>query len=50
MPYYKNKGYKIGDFPLSEDYYNRCISLPIFPSLKEDELSYVIDKVLDFFK
>jgi UDP-4-amino-4,6-dideoxy-N-acetyl-beta-L-altrosamine transaminase len=43
QPYYrKNFGFKNGDYPLSEMYYQNVISLPIFPKLTEEEISYVI--------
>jgi UDP-4-amino-4,6-dideoxy-N-acetyl-beta-L-altrosamine transaminase len=48
MPYYKQFGWKKGDFPVSEAYYERCLSLPLFPSLTDEELDYVIEKILDF--
>jgi hypothetical protein len=49
MPYYKQFGWKMGDLPHAENYYKTCISLPMYPSLSEDEQIYVIQKVLDFF-
>lgn len=43
MPYYrKNFGYKKGDFPVAEDYYSREVSLPMYPTLTEEELKYII--------
>ena len=45
QPYYKNLGFSWGDFPNSEAYYKRSISLPIFPNLSEDEQNYVIHSV-----
>jgi len=48
MPYYKERGFKKGDFPLSEDYYAQCLSLPMFPSLTDDELQYTIDSVIEY--
>lgn len=49
QPYYRQFGWKNGDFPAAEDYYNHCISLPLFPSLTDDEQAYVIEKILQFF-
>lgn len=49
QPYYKNLGWKTGDFPVVEKYYEKCLSLPMYPSLTEDEQTYVIEKVLYFF-
>lgn len=48
MPDYKNLAWKKGDFPLAEAYYEQCISLPMFPSLTDEEQAYVIEKVLTF--
>lgn len=49
-PYYKEMGWKKGDFPASENYYEQCLSLPMFPTLKEHEQDFVIEKVLNFVK
>ena len=49
QPYYKNLGWKKGDFPITENYYEHCLSLPMYPSLKEEEQEYVITKVKEFF-
>ena len=46
MPYYQKLGNKWGDMPNAEKYYERCLSLPMYPSLTEQEQDYVIDKVL----
>ncbi len=48
LDYYKQFGWKEGDFPNAEKYYRHCISLPMYPSLKDEEQNYVILKVLSF--
>lgn len=48
MPYYSQFGYRKGDFPVVEEYYDHCLSLPMFPTLSEEEQQYVIDTVLEF--
>ena len=50
MPYYKSSGWKEGDMPQAEKYYKLCISLPIFPTLSEDEQDFVIQNVLSFYE
>jgi UDP-4-amino-4,6-dideoxy-N-acetyl-beta-L-altrosamine transaminase len=50
MPYYKSLGWKEGDLPASEAYYKTCLSLPMYPSLKDDQQDYVIETILSFFK
>ena len=39
MPYYAQRGNKKGDFPVVEDYYEHCLSLPIYPTLTDEEQS-----------
>jgi dTDP-4-amino-4,6-dideoxygalactose transaminase len=42
QPYYSNRyGYRMGDFPIAEEFYRREISIPIYPSLHVDDLEYV---------
>ena len=50
MPYYRSLGWKEGDLPISENYYKHCLSLPMYPSLSDPELNFVIDKVLEFYR
>lgn len=45
MPYYRQFGWKEGDLPHAENYYKRCISLPMYPTLTEDEQEYVIEAI-----
>ena len=49
MPYYKKLGCKRGNFPIAEAYYDRCLSLPMFPFMTDEELDFVINKINDFF-
>jgi UDP-4-amino-4,6-dideoxy-N-acetyl-beta-L-altrosamine transaminase len=50
MPYYKQFGWKEGDLPNTENYYSRCISLPMYPTLTTEEQGFVIDKINEFYK
>ena len=50
MPYYRDLGFKKDDFPLAEAYYEMCLSLPMFPSLTNEEQEYVIENVLAFLQ
>lgn len=49
MPYYQKQGWKLGDKPMAEKYYTRCISLPMYPTLSNDEQSKVISSINLFF-
>ena len=49
MPYYRNLGWKEGDRLNSEQYYKQCISLPMYPTLKDDEQLFVISKIIEFY-
>jgi UDP-4-amino-4,6-dideoxy-N-acetyl-beta-L-altrosamine transaminase len=50
MPYYRQFGWKEGDMPNAERYYENCISLPMFPTLTVEEQNFVIDKVVEYYK
>lgn len=50
MPYYQNLGWKEGDLPHAENYYKNCISLPMFPSLTDEQFDYVVEMVLQGLK
>lgn len=49
MPYYRELGWKEGDMPNAENYYRQCISLPMFPTLTDEEQQLVIEKVNEFY-
>lgn len=49
QPYYRKQGWKKNDLPIAEDFYRQCLSIPIYPSLTEDEQDFVIEKILQFF-
>ncbi len=49
MPYYRKFGWKEGDMPNAEKYYKHCLSLPIYPTLTDEEQNYVIEKIFVFY-
>lgn len=47
-PYYRDRwGYKRGDFPVAEDYFDRCLSLPLYPAMSDDDQERVINALTD---
>lgn len=44
QPYYKDLGYKEGDYPIAEKYYEHCISLPLYPELTDADLDEIIKR------
>lgn len=48
LPYYKEIGYGSADLGNSENYYSKCISLPMYPSLTDTEQAFVIEKVVSY--
>lgn len=50
MPYYRQFGYTEGDLPIAENYYKHCISIPMFPTLTDEEQQYVIKIIDNFYK
>lgn len=49
QPVFENLGYKKGDFPKAEKAANEALSLPMFPELKEEQQTYVVEKIAEFF-
>ena len=45
QPYYQEQGYKWGDYPNAEDYYNHTISLPLYPDLTDEDLEEIVKRV-----
>jgi UDP-4-amino-4,6-dideoxy-N-acetyl-beta-L-altrosamine transaminase/dTDP-4-dehydrorhamnose reductase len=45
-PYYRKKfGYKHGDYPRAEAYYERAITLPLFPKMSDEDIEDVVRAV-----
>jgi UDP-4-amino-4,6-dideoxy-N-acetyl-beta-L-altrosamine transaminase len=42
QPFYKQMGFKDGDFPNAESYYQEAISLPLFPKLSSEQQLKVV--------
>ena len=45
QPFYRKFGFKEGDYPVSEKYAKRAISIPIYPNLTKAEQKLVVDKI-----
>jgi len=46
QPFYKREfGYKKGDYPEAERYYERAITLPVFPKMSNGDIEDVIEAV-----
>jgi UDP-4-amino-4,6-dideoxy-N-acetyl-beta-L-altrosamine transaminase len=43
QPYYQSLGFRAGDFPVAETYYQRALTLPCFPDLTSRQQDYVIE-------
>ncbi|MBZ9610222.1 UDP-4-amino-4,6-dideoxy-N-acetyl-beta-L-altrosamine transaminase [Rheinheimera maricola] len=45
QPYYQQLGFDWGDFPVAEDFYERIVSLPMFPELTAEQQNYVVQEL-----
>lgn len=45
QPYYQQLGFSKGMYPNAERYYERAITLPLYPSLKKEEQAYIVAKL-----
>jgi len=48
-PYYRRLGYKRGLCPKAEEFYQREISIPLYPAMKKAEINHVIDTLTEVF-
>jgi UDP-4-amino-4,6-dideoxy-N-acetyl-beta-L-altrosamine transaminase len=49
QPYYTRLGFKRGDFPNSEQYYDQALSIPLFPSMTEGQQDRVMSSLAEGF-
>lgn len=48
QPFYKKEfGFKEGDYPISEKFYQREISIPMYPLLNEEDLNYITKTITE---
>lgn len=48
QPYYQeNFGYRRGDFPIAEKYYQHALSIPLYPRMVNDDVDYVIKSMVE---
>jgi len=46
QPYFQNRfGTKWGDCPNAEEYYQKCLSIPLFPAMTESDIERVINEI-----
>ncbi len=50
QPYYKNLGFKKGNFKHSEDYAKRSFSLPVYPELKKADIKRICKELGELLK
>lgn len=44
-PYYRERGYEKGSYPIAEKLYEEMMTLPLFPAMEDDDVQHVIDTV-----
>lgn len=51
QPYYrKNYCYQWGDYPIAEDYYNKALSIPLYPKFTNENVEFIIERILELDK
>lgn len=50
LPIYQQQGWQKGDCPHAEAYYERCLSLPMYPTLTDEEQNFVISTLLNILQ
>jgi dTDP-4-amino-4,6-dideoxygalactose transaminase len=47
---YKHLGFEAGDFPIAEEIADTCLSLPLYPGMKKEEVLIVVNLIREFFR
>ena len=48
QPFYrKNFGFNVHDFPIAEKFYERELSIPMYPDLTDDDLNYISNTIIE---
>jgi dTDP-4-amino-4,6-dideoxygalactose transaminase len=47
---FQELGHKKGDFPIAEELADTMLSLPLWPGLKQSDVNYVANSIINFFK
>lgn len=47
-PYYSEEAQQSGALPNADQYYEECLSIPMFPDLTNEDLEYVVEHLLAF--
>lgn len=50
MPYYQQEGKPQWELPVAERYYGKCLSLPMFPTLTEEEQEKVVSLIRAYYE
>ncbi len=51
QPYYRKRfGFQKGEFPIAEKFYEREVSLPVYPQLEQNAMEYVSEAIIDIVK
>ncbi|HRN71607.1 MAG TPA: DegT/DnrJ/EryC1/StrS family aminotransferase [Ginsengibacter sp.] len=47
---YQSLGYRKGDFPIAEEIADTCLSLPLWPGMTEEQVTYVTETIARFYQ
>ncbi|VBB05528.1 degt/dnrj/eryc1/strs aminotransferase [Lucifera butyrica] len=50
QPYYRQFGFKYGDFPVAEAYYNSAVSIPLYAAMTAEQQDYVISTLTEILQ
>lgn len=50
QPYYEKLGFRQGDFPVSEKYYEEAFTLPLYYSLTNEQQDYIVEVLKEVLK
>jgi hypothetical protein len=49
QPFFKDKGFSKGMFKNAENYFQKCLSIPLHQQLRKSDINFVVKKLNEFF-
>ncbi len=50
QPFYQKLGFKLGDFPRAEEFYQKSLTIPLHVNLSKNEQSYIVSCIRDLLQ
>jgi dTDP-4-amino-4,6-dideoxygalactose transaminase len=50
QPYYCQQGFRMGQYPIAEEFYLRELSIPLYPAMTDQDVDWVVENLRQVFE